>query len=349
MKRILSLLLAAALMVPLAACGSGGGESKENAPVQTLGWFLLERKAGEELDDLTDQETYLIHVYDILPDESENVEPSPFESSYSVTLNEANTYEPLAAPASYDLSYTDPTDANYFMVSCGYAAPWEIDTILAGGEPIRAMAVYRVNTNDFTDDTTGVFTVENCGALDCEIPFTAEDITTIQRFDDVFQIEENPEDYMIAAAYFQRVRSVCSNAASGYLFQNLLSNGLTSYQNSLTLIGAWTEHGVFSVTGLAGLSEDFMGDMMDEETLADIEGLPAFDIEAVKRVYPDLPAEVFETALDSWLTNGQTAVDALNAGQDAGEAGSLADAAVADMKTLGPQILDYYAAHISNE
>ena len=96
MKRILSLLLAAALMVPLAACSSGG-EKQEDAPITSLGWFLLERKAGEELDDLTDQETYLIHIYDIVPDESENVEPSPFESSYSVTLNEANTYEPLAA------------------------------------------------------------------------------------------------------------------------------------------------------------------------------------------------------------------------------------------------------------
>ena len=348
MKRVLSMLLAAALMVPLAACGSGE-EAQENAPVTTLGWFLLEREVGEELDDLTDQETYLVHVYDITPDESENVEPGPFESSYSITLNGANTYEPLYAPASYDLGYTDPTAANYFMVSCGYAAPWEIETILAGGEPIRAMAVYRVNTNDFTDDTNGVFTVENCGALDCEIPFSADDITPIARFDDVFQVEENPEDYMIAAAYFQRVRSVCSNAASGYLFQDLLSNGLTSYQNSLTMVGTWTKYGIFSVTGLEGLSEDFMGDTMDEETLAAIEGLPAFDIEAVKRIYPDLPVDEFETALDSWLTNGQTAVDALNAGRDAGEAGDLADAAVADMKTLGPQILNYYAAHISNE
>lgn len=69
----------------------------------------------------------------------------------------------------------------------------------------------------------------------------------------------------------------------------------------------------------------------------------------MKRVYPDLPVDAFEDALESWLTNGQTALDALNAGQDSGEAGQLADAAVNSMKTYGLQILEYYTAKLSNE
>ena len=68
-----------------------------------------------------------------------------------------------------------------------------------------------------------------------------------------------------------------------------------------------------------------------------------------KRVYPDLPVDAFEDALASWLTNGQTALDALNAGQDSGEAGDLADAALAEMQTYGPQITAFYTAKLSGQ
>ena len=69
----------------------------------------------------------------------------------------------------------------------------------------------------------------------------------------------------------------------------------------------------------------------------------------VQARYPDLPIAEFEAALDSWLTNGPIALEALSAGQDAGEAGDLADAAVQDMKTYGQQILEGYTAHLKGE
>ena len=66
MKKLLALMLSAAFMVSLAACGGGdtgsngtSGEetatSQENqsGPIQSRGLFLLERAEGEELDDLT--------------------------------------------------------------------------------------------------------------------------------------------------------------------------------------------------------------------------------------------------------------------------------------------------------
>lgn len=206
------------------------------------------------------------------------------------------------------------------------------------------MAFIKINTNDINDDTTATFTVTSCDVYDCELNFTREDIITINRFDDVYQLEENPTDYQIAAAYFQRVRSTCNNTVSGIMFQNLFSDGLTSYQNCLSYLSSTKTYGIYSVTGLEGFTEDFIGD--DTATVPD---LPAFDREAVKRVYPDLPVDAFEDALESWLTNGQTALDALNAGQDSGEAGQLADAAVNSMKTYGLQILEYYTAKLSNE
>ncbi len=358
MRKTLALFLTVALMLSLAACGGGdtgsngtSGEetatSQENqsGPIQSKGLFLLERAEGEELDDLTAQETYLIHVYDIIPDQSKNVEMGVFESNYSMTMNGVNTYEPLYAPTAYEIDgFSTPSNVDYFMLASGYAAPPELGTVLAGGEPIRSMSVYKINTNDINDDTTATFTVTSCDVYDCELNFTREDIITINRFDDVYQIEENPTDYQIAAAYFQRVRGTCNNMVSGVLFQNLFSNGLTSYQGCLSYLSSINTYGVYSVTGFEGFTEDFIGD----DTAA-VPDLPAFDREAVKRIYPDLPVDAFEDAFDSWVTNGQTALDALNASQDSGEAGELADAALNSMATYGRQIIEYYTAKLSNQ
>lgn len=269
-----------------------------------------------------------------------------FESNYSITLNGVNTYEPLYAPVSYSVdSFTTPGSAQYFMLASGYAAPPELGTILAGGEPIRAMSIYKINTNDIKEDTTATFTVKNCDVYDCELNFERDDIISIDRFDDVFQIEENPTDYQIAAAYFQRVKTICNNTMTGTLFNKLTSNGLVSYQNGLTIIDGWCNYGVFSATKLEGFTEELVG----EETAVAPDDIPRFDRETVKRVYPDLPVDAFEDALASWISNGQVALDALNAGQNGGEAGDLADAAIRNMQTYGPQILDYYTAKLSNQ
>ena len=79
MKRIAGSFLAGVLAAALTACGGGdtaGGGTPEGAasPVESRGLFLLERTEGEALDDLTAQETYLIHVYDLIPDAAKNVE-----------------------------------------------------------------------------------------------------------------------------------------------------------------------------------------------------------------------------------------------------------------------------------
>ena len=175
MKRIAGYFLAGVLAAALTACGGGdtaGGELPEGpaSPVESRGLFLLERTEGEALDDLTAQETYLIHVYDLIPDAAKNVEMGGFESSYEMTLNGVNSYEPLYAPVSYTVDgMNTPGSAQYFMLASGYAAPPELGTVLAGGEPIRAMSIYKINTHDIQDDTTATFTVTGCDVYDCEL------------------------------------------------------------------------------------------------------------------------------------------------------------------------------------
>lgn len=356
MKKLLKMMLTAALTLSLAACGGGdtpgvgSGEiygsgthrtpEKRNSLIESKGLFLLEREGGAGLDDLNAQQTYLIHVYDIHPDSAKNVEMSPFESNYTITMNGVNEYEALYAPVTYkiDSTYDLPSKIDYFMLASGYAAPPELDTILAGGEAIRAMSVYKINLNDMKDDTTAAFIVENCDVYDCELNFTRNDIISVSRFDDVFQLEDNPTDYQIAAEYFQRIRVICNNMITGTMFDNLHSNGLESYKNGLSTIELWTssEFGAFSTTGF----ESALGNDVD---------LPQFDREAVKRVYPDLPVDEFEDALESWLTNGKIAIDSLNNGGSAGDEGKLADAALRDMMTYGRKIVEYYTAKLKNQ
>ena len=357
MKKTVSLMLAAFFLLTLAACGGDSGEGdgqsgstqeSQSGAIQSRGLFWLERKDGEELDDLTAQETYLIHVYDILPDESQNVEMGVFESNYSMTMNGVNTYEPLYAPVSYSVDgYSIPSSAQYFMLSSGYAAPPELGTVLAGGGPIRAMSIYQINRNDIGEDTTAVFSVTGCGLFDCELQFDREDMTAIQRFDDIFQIEEDPTSYQIAAAYFQRVKSICNNSASGIFFNKLLDNGLASYQNALNIVGFASTYGVYSTTKLEGFVEGAFPDGAEDTEYTAFTELPPFDPAAVKTIYPGLPVDAFESALQSWLTNGQAALDAASAGGSTGEVGKLADAAVADLRTYGQEILDFYTAKLS--
>lgn len=360
MKKLLALMLAAALVLSLAACGGGGGTGdtntpsgetgdtpsasgtsgvpeQENRPIESKGLFLLERADGVELDDLTAQQTYLIHVYDIHPDSEKNVEMSPFRSNYTMTMNSVNEYEALSAPVTYSITYSSPSMVEYFMLASGYAAPPELETILAGGEAIRAMTVYKINLNDIKDDTTATFMVKSCDVYDCEIDFTREDIISISRFDDVFQIEDNPTDYQIAAEYFQRVKTICNNMITGTMFNKLNSNGLTSYEDGLVMIESWTssDYGTFSTTEFVPASANA--------------GLPRFDRETVKRVYPDLPVDAFEDGLEIWLTNGKIAVDSLNNGGEAGSEGDLADAALRDMMTYGNEIVEYYTAKLKNQ
>lgn len=103
------------------------------------------------------------------------------------------------------------------------------------------------------------------------------------------------------------------------------------------MIEGWTspDLGTFSVTGFVLAIENA--------------GLPQFDREAVKRVYPDLPVDAFEDSLETWLTNGKIAIESLNAVGNAGNEGDLADVALHDIRDYGNEILEYYTAKLKNQ
>ena len=139
MKKWTALLLASAIALSLTACGSG--ESTESpgsastgtedigTAVESKGLFVLDRSSGIDLsqeENLSERETYLIHVYDIIPDDAKNVDMSQFNSDYTVLLNGVNTYESSTTYGG--------TALNSFLLGSGYQLDREIGTVFAGDD-----------------------------------------------------------------------------------------------------------------------------------------------------------------------------------------------------------------------
>lgn len=234
MKKTLSLILAAALAISLAACGGGTGDnntpsggtrditstdttSERNTSktgcIVSKGLFVLEPKDGFDLTNeknLSPQEAYMIHVYDIIPDSKKNDEMSDLHDDYTVTLNGVNTYPSRTmSGGSAQIS---------FVASSHYTAADDVGTVFAGSDPIRAIAVFRINKNDINENTTVKFTIENSGIFDSSMKFSSNDIQKIDMFDKIFEIEDNPNEYQLASTIF--ARAIAINSAIEYLSDN---------------------------------------------------------------------------------------------------------------------------------
>ncbi|USF26040.1 hypothetical protein N510_000956 [Firmicutes bacterium ASF500] len=223
MKKALALIIAAALALSLTACGGDSGAGDASTPgesntgntdktgcIVSKGLFVLEPKDGFDLtneENLSPQEIYMIHVYDIIPDSQKNSEMSLMQYHYTVTLNDANTYESRTmAGGAAQIS---------FVTSSHYTVADDVGTVFAGSDPIRAIAVFRINKNDINENTTVKFTIENSGIFDSSMKFSSNDIQHIDMLDKIFEIEDNPSEYQLASTMFGRAVSI--NSAVEYL------------------------------------------------------------------------------------------------------------------------------------
>ena len=263
MKKLLALMLSAALALSLTACG-GGGTANTSTPsggteditstdtaserntsktgcIVSKGLFVLEPKDGFDLtneENLSPQEIYMIHVYDIIPDSQKNGEMSDMQYDYTVTLNNANTYESRTmAGGAAQIS---------FVASSNYTVADDVGTVFAGSDPMRAIAVFRINKNDINENTTVKFTIENSGIFDSSMKFSSNDIRKIDMFDKIFEIEDNPSEYQLASTMFGRAVSI--NSAVEYLSNNgglnnntavILTLNAVKFAAKMNLSAAW--------------------------------------------------------------------------------------------------------------
>lgn len=252
MKKLLALMLSAALALSLTACGgdnrdttsthtSGESNTGKTGCIVSKGLFVLEPKDGFDLTNeknLSPQEIYMIHVYDIIPDSQKNGEMSDMQYDYTVTLNDANTYE--------SRTMVGGAAQISFVTSSNYTVADDVGTVFAGSDPIRAIAVFRINKNDINENTTVKFTIENSGIFDSSMKFSSNDIQKIDMLDKIFEIEDNPSEYQLASTIF--ARAIAINGAVEYLSDNgglnnntavILSLNAVKFAAKMNLSAAW--------------------------------------------------------------------------------------------------------------
>ena len=342
MKRLFALLLAsAALVFALSACGS-----KPEPMIESQGLFLMEPGSDFEYygvntwesgTGLSEDEAYLILVYDILPPESDTAELTSEAADYSITLNGETVCESLSPQAD------DHTLLNIFVTGSFYADPLEGLSIAAGDDPVRAVSVFQVNQSDITEDTTVEFTVANNDVYDCALSFSAEDIQTIDLFDRIFSIEESPEDAQKAAAYYAYALNMYSYLSSAS------ASDLEMYSSGIIITEKTRTYGVPSATGdliIFSIPVDELNQLDDDadscteyQRIKAAAALPALDPETVKSVHPEIADDIdtLESNLTAWCESFRAYINSYGT-DGADETNSARSAAM----TAAQNIINFY-------
>ena len=365
--------IAATILIPYAA-----EQAKRNpAHIQSHGFFLLDRSADTEgnLDDeLADDETYLFHVFDIIPDKKANATWSAEGASYTLTVNGESVYTPLDAPptdsASYlredsddDFTVYDLSHISRFMAFCGYAAPQLLgENVSAGSETFRAMTVYTVKKDEFAEGTTLNWKIAFGDVYDCELDFLYEDVQTVSMPDDIFfAIEEDPATYQVAACF---PFLVCLNSTSvcgmKSCYDSVITDGLSFYlkYGSVSLASLHLD----VLEKLMGLAQGFIDQLLAGKydgkpisisacgiSIPDENPNPYADTQAdkVKEIYPELPVDdilsVCRTLLQAFPKDGSGSTFYLSLSD-----GEPLVSANSDIYDLSDEIVSFYLAKMQH-
>lgn len=227
MKKQLGFVIAAAVMVSLVACGGNAGE--ENSAIESKGVFLLAPDEAFDLSKekgLSENEAYLIHVYDIIPDAKKNADMSAEQEDYTVTCNGINEYDAVTASSGAAMLS--------FTYGSGYAIDQKIGTVFAGNQPIRVISVFKVNKNDVTEDAELTFQIAGSALYCATVPCRGEEVVTVSMLDKIFHIEEDPSQYQMASTILWRSQGI-KNAVNYLGNHGGLSNGTAVFQTLTAL------------------------------------------------------------------------------------------------------------------
>ena len=351
MKKLLALMLAAALALSLMACGGGGADTSSNGneasgtspsvrdsgPIESKGLFILEAKENFDLSnekELSEHETYLVHVYDIIPDAAKNADISKLSSDFTVTLNNTNTYESTTA------------SGGAALISFVYASRYKIDrnigTIFAGSSPIRTISIFRINKNDINDNTTVKFEREHSDIYNCSITFGKEDITTIDMLDKVFSVEENPSEYQLASTMFIRNQSI--NNAINYLNNNGGTDNSAAVASTLAALETNVMMRMSAcLDGNANVVYyDYNSDTIFSPDITDFSGLEMEElINAVNNTYPEI-SESTTTLFAANIIFVENLILCSNPDTYTEEALQQANLALSDMNLSGKEISEFF-------
>ena len=180
-------------------------------------------------ENLSERETYLIHVYDIIPDDAKNVDMSQFNSDYTVLLNGVNTYESSTTYGG--------TALNSFLLGVAISSTVRSAPSLQGMTPFGAVSAFRINANDVSDTMTAEFKIEGSDLYNCDITLEAGEIQTIHYFDEIFALEENPRSHQLAGTIYARAKAV-KQRAELFFQPRRYSDGSAVLTSTVTVLSA---------------------------------------------------------------------------------------------------------------
>lgn len=187
-NRIIAVILLAIMLFTLVACDVNG-QSKN---ITIKGCFALEpneenfKDAFDENEGLDSTLQYFFVVYDV--NVATNTELVGDDTFVKLTMNGNNTYEQLSPDTGVYLKA--------FLGRCGYAVSSN-DTMLYSGDSKRMVAVFAINKNDITENTTAKIEIHLNDRLKTTNKISASDISTIDYMDYIFNVEDNPEQYIL--------------------------------------------------------------------------------------------------------------------------------------------------------
>ena len=167
------------------------------------GIFELNPETSKEISEnsLEKDESYVIVVYDLKNVTNTNVNISSFDDSVQLLFGD-NEYNQLGSYLYKDELYTN------FVMASGYKVSMDLNELKGGTtDPIRMIATFAVNNNDLQNVDKGSIRWKLSSNYRTEKEINTNDIKQISMFDDIFEVEDNSEEYQIAHSLYSRAKA----------------------------------------------------------------------------------------------------------------------------------------------
>lgn len=231
-------------------------------------WLLSDDNTMDLSNQLAENETYAFVVYDLMNFTSANLS---LNGRISLTMNDENTYFTTNNGGNSEIYMTN------FVEYSGYATvvPSRINGY---SDPIRMLHIYKINKRDIHDNTTATINIQLTEPYAAKHDFETEDIISISYFDDIFQIEELPQEY-------QSARSV---------YIKLLHLKAALERSSMTVIGRMKALTVLQEDSISLVSTP-MTTYSPSDTVVYKYDETGFDFYDVRKIYPEIGDLLVET------------------------------------------------------
>lgn len=287
-KKLTLLVALSMLLIALAGCGEA--EPKTALQVDLKGTFILTPNEKYDLsEELDDGKAYVLAVLDLTNPGDSNEMVSHLSSTLKFSANE---YKAITAPRDV---------LKCFFANDGYYDLSYSGEMLGGDtNPKRICIAFQINPNDVANCCPAAlnFTLGELGTK--TFALETDDFQNITLFDNVFSVEENPDEY-------QLLRSMKARTEWVQRFFIMFKSYITDNRASLTVdtvisMRTLAEYMLKSdlPIGLTITSSASGGSITTDE-------LPKFSMAVIKKYYPELEEKI--NYLNGYLTKTDNSGD----------------------------------------